>query len=34
MLFLMDGIDNMDIIFQKKFSILGDLKDIYSRIST
>ena len=33
-LFLMDGgIDTGDIIFQKKFSILGDLKDIYSRIS-
>tara|TARA_Y100001963_G_scaffold29745_1_gene40478 strand:+ start:8972 stop:9634 length:663 start_codon:yes stop_codon:yes gene_type:complete len=33
-LFKMDeGIDTGDILFQKKFSLLGDLKDIYNQIS-
>ena len=33
-LFEMDkGIDTGNILFQKKFSLLGDLKDIFSRIS-
>jgi methionyl-tRNA formyltransferase len=33
-LFKMDsGIDTGDILFQNKFSLLGDLKDIYNRMS-
>lgn len=28
-----DGIDTGDILFQNKFSLLGDLKDIYNQIS-